>query len=207
MLSLKLEWLSLLCVGALALGGCVDTAADLGAPKSAALAQPAPLTARPGVSPHGASVALASLEGAPDAVASRFRQIFARAAESRDIATTAGPDADYRVRGYLSAYLGAGTTRLAYVWDIFDRDGRRARRLTDEVAVKSGDAPWESLDDTALTDVAARGADDLAAFLSNTPEAIAAASGAGAGLTVAAAARAAPAAAQGARPLGFAAAQ
>lgn len=192
--------------GALALAGCVDTAAELGAPQPSASAQRARPAARPGVSPRGASVALTSLEGAPDEVASRFSQIFGRTAESRDIASAAPAEADYRVRGYLSAYPGEATTRLAYVWDIFERNGRRAQRVTDEVAVQGGGDPWANLDDKALTDVAARSADDLAAFLSNTPEAIAAASADGAGLTVATA-HAAPLAAQGEKPLGLAEAQ
>lgn len=188
---------------ALALSGCVDTAAELGAPRAGAQRQRA--IARPGVSPRGAAVILASMEGAPQEVMDRFGQIFARTAESRDIATTTDAAAAYRVRGYLTAYAGAeGTTHLAYVWDVFERNGRRAQRLTDEVAVKGGGDPWAVLDDRALTEVAARGADELAAFLSNTPEAIAAATAGDSGVTVAAATRAEPAPQMGVRPLGFA---
>lgn len=190
--------------GALALAGCVDTAAELGAPRGGVAERQRPV-ARAGVSPRGARIALTSLEGAPEEAIARFGQIFARTAESRDIATTRGADAAYRVRGYLTAYASEGATRYAYVWDVFERNGRRAQRLTDEVAVAGGGDPWTNLDDKALTEVAARGADDLAAFLSNTPEAIAAAAGGDAGVTVATASRPAPAASQtGTKPLGFA---
>lgn len=192
---------------ALALAGCVDTAAELGSPKGAAV-QRQRIAARPGVSPRGASIVLTSMEGAPEDIASRFGSIFARTAESRDISTaTKDADAAYRVRGYLTAYPGGeGTTRLAYVWDVFERNGRRAQRLTDEIAVKGGGDPWANFDDKALTEVAARGADDLAAFLSNTPEAIAAAKAGDSGVSVAAASREAPAGASqaAAKPLGFA---
>jgi hypothetical protein len=42
------------------------------------------------------------------------------------------------------------------------------------IAVKgSGDDPWALAGDAALTSVAAKSADDLAAYLSNTPEAAA----------------------------------
>ncbi len=192
--------------GSLALAGCVDTAAELGAPRAGAAAQRQRAATRPGVSPRGASVALTSMEGAPEEAMSRFAQIFTRTVESRDIATTKDADAAYRVRGYLTAYSGGeGTTRFAYVWDVFERNGRRAQRLTDEVAVKGTGDPWANLDEKALTEVAARGADDLAAFLSNTPEAIAAAAVGDVGVTVATASHAAPASPQASpRPLGFA---
>jgi hypothetical protein len=188
-------------VAALTLAGCVDTAVDLGA-RQAGVPQPR-LVARPGVSPHGASVALTSLEGAPEGVASRFKQHFASASEARDIAMAAPDAARYRVRGYLTASPGPGVTRLSYVWDIFDRHGRRAQRLTDELAVRGG-GDWSDLDDKALADVAGRGAEDLAAFLSNTPEAIAAAGGEGAGLSVVAGQRAPPSSPVVAPPAGVA---
>jgi hypothetical protein len=192
--------------GAAMLAGCVDTAVEIGHPRPEQLAQrqrPAP---RPGVSPRGAPVALTSFEGAPEATLARFRPVFARAAESRDIGSAGEPDAAYRLRFYLTAYAGAeGTTRFAYVFDVFDRNGRRARRLTDEIAVRGDGDPWTLLDDRALAEVAARGADALAAFLSDTPEAIAAAAGGESGVTIAAATRGEPAAVQnGPKALGFA---
>jgi hypothetical protein len=193
-------------LGAVTLAGCVDTAVEIGHPRPEQLAQrqrPAP---RPGVSPRGAPVALTSLEGAPEEALARFRPAFVRAAESRDIASAGESESAYRLRFYLTAYAGAeGTTRFAYVFDIFDHNGRRARRLTDEIAVRGAGDPWTLLDDRALAEFAARGADELAAFLSDTPEAIAAAAGGESGMTIAAATRGEPATAQnGAKPLGFA---
>lgn len=187
---------------ALLLAGCVDTAVDLGAGQ-ARVPSPSMALARPGVSPHGASVALTSLEGAPEGVVSRFKQFFAQASEGRDIAMVAPDAALYRVRGYLTASPGPGVTRLSHVWDIFDRRGRRAQRLTDEAVVKGG-GDWSDVDDKALAGVAGRGAEELAAFLSNTPEAIAAAGGGeGAGLSVVAGQRTPPPA-PAAPPMGFA---
>jgi hypothetical protein len=192
-------------LAAIALSGCADTSAKLN--KIDANVERPRLVARPGVSPRGASVVIAGVEGAPPEVASRFSQIFTRVADSRDIATAPLPDASYRVRGYLSAYPGDdGKTRYAYVWDVFDRNGRRAQRLTDEVAKRGEGDPWSNVDDKTLTDVATRAADDLAAFLSNTAEAIAAASGRDAGATVVAVERGQPADAAP-KPLGFAQAQ
>jgi hypothetical protein len=199
----KIAFALLACVGS---AGCIDTAAELGSPRGMAAQHPR-LAPRPGVSPRGAIVAIKSMEGAPEEVTARFSQIFARVAESRDIATAAKEaDAAYRIRGYLTAYPGGdGSTRYAYVWDVFERSGRRAQRLTDEIAAKAEGDAWAAVDERTLTAIAARGADDLAAFLSNTPEAIAAAANGESGASVAAASREAPAPAEGAaKPLGYA---
>jgi hypothetical protein len=186
------------------LAGCVDTAVEIGHPRPEQLAQRQRPILRAGVSPRGAPVALTSLEGAPEDALARFRPAFARAAESRDIASVGEPEAAYRLRGYLTAYTSPeGATRFAYVFDVFDRNGRRAQRLTDEVAVRGAGDPWTLPDDRALAEIAARGAEEPAAFLCDTPEAIAAAAGGDSGVTIAAGARAEPA--QGAaKPLGFA---
>ena len=184
------------------LAGCVDTAAELGAPRAAAPQRTA-LVARPGVSPRGASVTVASLEGVSEQTAARFRQFFASAAESRDIAMVAPEAAQYRLRGYLTATASQNVARLAYVWDVFDRQGRRAQRLGDEmtVAVAGDGNPWDALDDKTSAEIARRAADDLAAFLTNTPEAIAAANGRDSGVSVVSAQRSPDA---GAKPTGYA---
>ena len=53
---------------------------------------------------------------------------------------------------------------------------QRVQRLSDVIEVKGeGDDPWALAGEAVLTSVAAESAGDLAAFLSNTPEALAAA--------------------------------
>jgi hypothetical protein len=80
--------------------------------------------------------------------------------------------ARYLVRGYLSATVTADGATLEYVWDVFGPDKQRAQRLNDVISVKgAGDDAWAVADEAALTSVAAKSADDLAAFLSNTPDA------------------------------------
>ena len=187
---------------AFSLGGCIETGSDLKA------ANPGPALAhstgarRANVSPGGASVALTSLEGPPQAVGARFAQAFVAEAGAREIQLTEAKTARYLVRGYLTAYPAQGGTALAYVWDIYDAGKQRAQRLTDGLIVKGAAAdPWSLIDDKALVSIAAKSADDLAAFLTNTPEAIAAAKSARPAL--AAAAPAGPAKPP-ARPLGYA---
>ena len=164
-----------LLAGPLVLGGCVDNAADL-APNAEARHQ---LARREGVSIAEASVAIVSVEGAPAAVAAKFRQALEREARSHDIAIAAPSKARYLVRGYLSADLASDGASVEYVWDVFTADKQRAQRLNDVIAVPgSGDDPWAIVGDAALASVAAKSADDLAAYLSYTPEAAAVATSA-----------------------------
>jgi hypothetical protein len=157
----------------LALCGCVDTTAGL-APSAEAHHQ---IARREGVNLAQASVAIVSLEGAPAAILASFSPIMESAARARDIEVVDAASARYLARGYLSAELTEDGAAIEYVWDVFTADKRRAQRLNDVIAVKgTGDDPWALAGEAALEGVAARSADDLAAFLSNTPEAAAVAS-------------------------------
>ena len=155
------------------LSACVQTAPP---PPTADAVPPKP-AARPGVSPRGATVAVVALDGAPTEAARRFADAFGEAAEAREVVTAPSGSAKYFLRGYLTATPGADGVRLTYVSDLFDRRKQRAQRLTDEVLVPPrGAEPWDSATDTAIAALAAHGAQDLADVLTNTPEAIAAAS-------------------------------
>jgi hypothetical protein len=134
---------------------------------------------REGANLAQASLAIVSVEGAPAPVAASFSQILAREARARDIVVVDEAKARYLVRGYLSAALTEDGAAIEYVWDVFTAERQRAQRLSDVIAVKgTGDDPWALAGDAALKSVAAKSADDLAAFLSTTPEAAAVASSA-----------------------------
>jgi len=121
----------------------------------------------------GAPVAIASIDGPPQDLSTRFRQSFDDAAAARKIALAPPAKPRYLVRGYLTASSIEGGAEIDVVWDVFTPNKQRVQRLTDAIAVKgSGDDPWAMLDDAALNSVAAKCADDLAAYLSNTPEAL-----------------------------------
>ena len=176
----------LVVVAAMALAGCVEQVAN-NAPE-AALTQRANMARRPGVSPGGATVALASLDGAPQSVTERFTRAFAGAAQGREIVLAPSASANYIVRGYLDAHPAPGGTAVAYVWDVFDARKSRAQRVADSITVPGAAAdPWSIVDDKAIASVAGKAAEDLAAFLTNTPEAVAATKPAAAsdGVTVA----------------------
>jgi len=158
----------ILLAAALPVAGCVEALA----PTPAAQAQ-AQFVRRPGVSIAGASVAFVSVDGPPTAISADFAQRLAREAAAQEIVVVDAKKARYLVRGYFSAYATADGAAVEFVWDVFNTDRQRAQRLSDVVEVKGeGADPWRIAGDAALARVAARSADDLAAFLSNTPEAI-----------------------------------
>ena len=152
-----------------ALGGCVETAALSGAET------PAP-QARLAGNAAGVRVALASLSGVPEPLENRLKDAFVAKASERNITVADPARAAYLIRGYVTTYPAAAGTTVAAVYDVFDARKNRAQRLEDDIVVKGvGADPWAGFDALAMEDLAARSADDLAAFLVTTPEALAAA--------------------------------
>ena len=159
--------ISLLSAGG-QLSGCNDVGAN--PPNTDAQAQ---FALRNDANMAGATVAIASIDGAPADVSARFRQSLDEAAGARRIAVATPANARYLARGYVTASLIEGGAEVDIVWDVFTPDKKRTQRLSDAIAVKgSGDDAWAMIDDAALNGVAAKCADDLAAYLSNTPEAL-----------------------------------
>ena len=159
----------LLLLGCAALGGCNDVAATATAPAADAQAQFAP---RSDANMAAATVAIVSVDGAPADLSAHFTQSLDAAAAARRIAVVDSAKARYLVRGYLTATPIEGGTEVDLVWDVFTPDKRRTQRLSDTIAVRgAGDDAWAVIGDAGLDSVAAKSADDLAAYLSNTPEA------------------------------------
>jgi hypothetical protein len=111
---------------------------------------------------------------------SRFSEALAHAVNVREVDVVEPKLAKYFVQMHLTAYpAGNGASALAYVCDVFDAKKNRAQRLGDDVALKgTASDSWSLVDDKAIEAIAARSADDLAGFLSNTPEAVATANAA-----------------------------
>jgi hypothetical protein len=129
-----------------------------------------------GLSPRPAALSITQMEGAPEPLKSQFLAMFNADVARQDVALTDSAGARYLARGYISAYPVDGGARLSYVWDIYDRTAHRAQRLNDEITLKGASAdPWALVDAPALAALAQRSAGELAAYLSNTPEALAAA--------------------------------
>ena len=92
-----------------------------------------------GGSPAGKPIAFESIEGAPAAVRTALAGELASAASARQVEIVGnGNPARYRVRGYLTAEPTAdGGTALAFVWDVFDAQARRAQRVTGSSSMKA----------------------------------------------------------------------
>ncbi len=159
---------TLALLAALAASGCVETAGDI-APGAEGGQQ---FVRRPDASMAGATMAIMSVEGAPSDLTALFDRSLDQAAAQRQIAVAPPTSARYLVRGYLSASLVRDGATIDFVWDLFTPDKQRAQRLSDSITVRgSGDDPWAMVNAAALDSIAAKCADDLAAYLSNTPEA------------------------------------
>jgi len=149
--------------------GCVDTVAQ----NQPAVQAPAHINMerRDGVSPYGAKVAVIDIQGAPPSASADLSRAFEKQARAREINLTDPKIANYLVRGYLNSGPAAGGAAFSVVWDVYDAKKRRIQRIDDVIFVK--DAAPDRIDETVLNQVAAQSADDLAAVLSNMPEAIA----------------------------------
>lgn len=130
----------------------------------AAPSQPSARIMAPGV-----PIAVESITGAPDEVQSQFSSALIAEASARQVELVPGDKkVRFRVRGYLDAHgTEDGKTALAFVWDVFDTQKRRAQRLQGE-ALKSGAAganPWGQLDQATVSRAAAESMNAIAGFL------------------------------------------
>jgi hypothetical protein len=119
--------------------------------------------------PRGATVAFESIEGPPPAQFHTLVQNLNDEAQLRRLAVLSRetPSA-YRVRGYLAAKVVRGQPTIAWVWDVFDNEERRALRISGEEAAKGQyrDA-WTAADDAMLRRIARSSIEQLAAFLTS----------------------------------------
>lgn len=119
--------------------------------------------------PRGATVAFESIDGPPPGQFHELVQALNNEAQTRRLAvmSRASPSA-YRVRGYLAAKVIKRETTISWVWDVFDRDDRRALRIIGEETAKGRhrDA-WSAADDAMLHRIARSSMDQLTAFLTS----------------------------------------
>jgi hypothetical protein len=152
-----------LSVAATALGGCQQGTASLGGAR---------------VSAPGVPIAVESIAGAPDGVTSRFSTALATEASARQVELVGGEsNARYRVRGYLSAEpTEDGSTSLAFVWDVFDAQKKRAQRVQGAsiASARAGQNPWDGVDQTTVSKAASESMDAIAGFLTTSPSVVSA---------------------------------
>ncbi|MXQ10381.1 hypothetical protein [Microvirga makkahensis] len=124
-------------------------------------------TSRLSGSPEGVPVAVESIDGASAPVQTALLGELAAAASERKVELVdSGEDARYRVRGYISTVTEDGETKVSYVWDLFDAQKRRAKRLEGSQSAASGSGSIAPLDGETLAKLAEASMDEIADFLS-----------------------------------------
>lgn len=120
-------------------------------------------------SPEGVPVALESIDGAPAPVQTALIGELATAASDRKVELVgSSAEARYRVRGYLSTAQEDGETKVSYVWDVFDSQKRRAKRLAGSRPVTLASDSISTIDKETLAKLAQASMTEIAEFLSNS---------------------------------------
>jgi hypothetical protein len=123
-------------------------------------------------SARGASISFESIDGAPPEVSRKLVEALAAEAAPRQVnvvARSATPD--FRIRLYLAANKEGGRSQIAWVWDVYDAQKRRAARLTGEEAASAarGRDPWTAADTEVLRRIARASVNQLVAMLEAGP--------------------------------------
>jgi hypothetical protein len=110
----------------------------------------------------GVPIKIAAVEGMPaerhDAVIAVVRgEALVHAIELTET------DPRFFLRGYLGLQERDGEMRLGFVWDVFDANRTRARRITADVATSS--ASWDEVGEAEIRNAAAKAMNEVAAFL------------------------------------------
>jgi hypothetical protein len=142
----------LVCGAALLLAGCqTDRTATVAAAEA-----------------RGPTVAFDSIDGLPRTQFNALVADLNAQAESMRLAVTPREQqAAYRVRGYFAAAVEDGKTTIDWVWDVFDRNERRAYRITGTVPANSG-TDWNAADAPMLEAIARSSMQQLAVFLASS---------------------------------------
>ncbi len=118
-------------------------------------------------SPEGVPVAVESIDGAPAPIQTALLGELATAASERRVELVgSSDDARYRVRGYISTVTEDGQTKVSYVWDVFDAQKRRAKRLEGSRPAALASDSTSTLDTETLAKLAEASMDEIAEFLS-----------------------------------------
>lgn len=121
-----------------------------------------------------ATVAFESIDGPPMGIFNKLVQNLNEEADVRQLAVVSreGP-AQYRVRGYLAAHVERRQTVIAWVWDVYDANERRALRITGEEpapGARTAKNAWSAADERLLRRIAQTSLDNLARYLgADTP--------------------------------------
>jgi hypothetical protein len=106
-----------------------------------------------------AKFSFAPITGAPAHILSNLSTQLAKESLAQNVALVPSGDtqANYVIKGYLSAVGDTSGTILVYVWDVFDASGRRVHRISGQETTANGSQdPWLGVDTSAISNVARR---------------------------------------------------
>jgi len=116
-----------------------------------------------------AKVAIAPVIGAPDAVAKQLAAQLSTEIERKNVvvAKAPGTPSDYTVRGYIVSAKESAGTKISYIWDLTDTQGKRVTRITGEelLANASGTDPWAAVTPNVVGKIAGKTATSIATWL------------------------------------------
>jgi hypothetical protein len=115
----------------------------------------------------GVPIAVDSISGGSDAVRGAFSSAMSNEASARRVEIVdPATNPRYRVRGYLAAQpTDDGQTALAFVWDVFDAQKKRAQRVEGATVARNSSGDWTGVDQTTVTKAASESMDQIAQFL------------------------------------------
>jgi hypothetical protein len=126
----------------------------LGLGGSSEVSQPLAATAAPG-QPATPPVAFGQIFGAPTNTAAKFNESLAAAGKEQNVQLVSAGDAEYTIKGYLTAGAESKGIKLNYKWDISDKAGKRVKRIEggEIISEKKAGDPWALVDDAAIQTV------------------------------------------------------
>jgi hypothetical protein len=134
----------------LALAGCITTGTTTVSPTAA----------------EGATIIFESVDGPPRPVSARLaRSLDQEAAARRLVVVTRGGQALYHIRAYLAAHSEGGATSLAWAFDVYDAERKRAFRLRGEE--RATGSSWNAANDAMLQRIASTSIDQLMTFIAS----------------------------------------
>jgi hypothetical protein len=111
------------------------------------------------------SLAMSPIMGPPKAVAGKLSKRIARELKKRNINVIKGK-AKYNMRGYVAASSEAKGGKLAYIWDLNNKAGKRQHRISGEENVSArGGNPWAGISDKTLNRIASKTAKQMAGWI------------------------------------------
>ncbi len=114
--------------------------------------------------------------GLPDELASQLLARFQEASIANQLTLArTGTVPEYTVKGVVRAGAARnGTTAVVVVWEVIDTNGKRVKRITDDLVIQRPTAaapamydPWAAVDEAALEEIADEAALELAAWVSD----------------------------------------